>query len=163
MCRQLTKETCVKSAGYSNIPYYCNIGGVCKEYKGTINNNQISANNCGTDPLNNQILLPYASKAECEKTVDVCDKYNDPLNSKHTNEKDCLKDNVCGFCKNDTGNGKCISGTISGPLDLEKYYYCDPADVSGKNSYKYGNHVDYILQPPPEGLNYNSFRHQSEY
>ena len=144
-CRKFDKEYCVESSK-NNPSYYCNIGGECKEYKAVIINGQISANNCGTDPLNNQLLLPYSTKEECIKTSDPCDKHNVSTRSIHQNESECLKDGNCGFCKNNTNGGKCISGTISGPLDLNKYYYCTPYQTSGQNEYKYGNQVAYLLQ-----------------
>jgi hypothetical protein len=163
MCRTLNKETCLKTNGLSSIPYYCNIGGKCKKFNGTIISGQISANNCGTDPLNNQILLPFTDKQTCERLIDPCDQYNDPSKSVYVNKDICLKDNNCGFCTNDSGGGKCISGTISGPSDLQKYYYCQPTNRSSKNSYDYGNHVAYILQPPPQGHNYNSFEGKNQF
>ena len=144
-CSRFNKDTCIKN--HKNNPsYYCNIGGECKEFKATVFNNQISANNCGTDPLNNQLLLPYSSKEDCMTVNNVCDKYNVSTRSMNMNESECLKNTNCGFCKNNTGGGKCIEGTISGPLDLNKYYYCTPYQTSGSNEYKYGNHADYILQ-----------------
>jgi hypothetical protein len=134
-------NTCNKNS----IPYYCNIGGQCIEYQGTIMNSHISSNNCGTDPLNNQLLLPYASIEECKKSVDICDKYNDNANTVHSNRTNCLADTNCGYCTNDDGGGKCINGTISGPLDLNKYYYCTPYSKSKSNSYEYGNNAQYCL------------------
>ena len=149
-CKLLNEEECIFNDKSKKVPYYCNIGGKCKEFQGTIINSHISANNCGTDPLNNQLLLPYASKEECMKTVDVCDKHNISTRTMNVNRSECLKDVNCGFCTNDTGSGKCISGTISGPSDLQKYYYCTPYQTDGKNNYEYGNHVDYLLTPAPK-------------
>jgi len=123
----------------SDTSYYCNIGGKCKRYNGTILNSHISTNNCGTDVLNNQLLLPYASYEECSKTLNPCDKYNNPEWSDAKIKTECLKNTNCGFCTNDEGKGKCIEGTATEPLDLNKYYYC-----SGKN-YEYGNHAQYII------------------
>jgi hypothetical protein len=132
-------NTCNKNS----IPYYCNIGGECIKYNGTIINSHISSNNCGIDPLNNQLLLPYTTIEECRKSVDICDKYNDPSNTPHSNRTNCLADNKCGYCTDNEGNGKCIPGTISGPLDLNKYYYCQP--YSKTNNYEYGNNAQYCL------------------
>jgi hypothetical protein len=144
LCNEIPPDKCIENNEFTEIPYYCNIGGVCKEYKGTVVSSHISANMCGTDPLNNQLLLPYASKAECETSLTVCDKYNDPNNTYHLNKANCLKNTNCGFCINEYGYGKCIEGTPEGPLDLNKYYYCNP-NVKNKNSYKYGDHALYIV------------------
>lgn len=143
-CNDIPLEECSPDAKKS-IPYYCNIGGECKEYQGTIMNSHISANNCGTDPLNNQLLLPYASLEECTKSVDICDKYNNSQNTPHINKTNCLADVNCGYCTNDEGGGKCIGGTISGPSDLNKYYYCQPYSRTSSNNYEYGNHAQYCL------------------
>ena len=136
-CMELTPEECVDN---SNISYYCNIGGECKKFNGTINSSQISANSCGTAPLNNQLLLPYSSFEECNKSIDVCDKYNIPTRSIHINKQQCLKDVNCGFCNNNLNQGSCISGTASGPNDLQKYYYCSNDYKSSDYKYVYGNH-----------------------
>jgi len=119
--------------------YYCNIGGKCTKYNGTILNSHISTNNCGTDVLNNQLLLPYASYEECSKTLNPCDKYNNPEWSQGKIKTECLKNTNCGFCTNDSGKGKCIEGTATEPLDLNKYYYCNG------DKYEYGNHAQYIV------------------
>jgi hypothetical protein len=145
-CMRLSPEECVDRNSFNEIPYYCNIGGKCVEYKGNILNSHISANNCGNDPLNNQLLLPYASIEECRHSLDPCDKYNVPRQSVHINEANCLKDVNCGFCSNEFGNGKCISGNASGASDMQKYFYCTPYQTNGKNNYKYGNHAAYLLQ-----------------
>lgn len=146
-CGKRSKEQCVANNNFTKIPYYCNIGGVCKKYEGTIYESHISVNNCGTDPLNNQLLLPYASLEECSGSVDHCDRYNDPSKSNILNKETCLKDTNCGFCTNDSGGGKCIAGTASGALDMQKYFYCNPTARNGINKYIYGNHSASLLQP----------------
>ncbi len=139
-CSNLPKEKCLLlSSDLKQPKYYCNIGGKCYEKIATIRNNEISANNCGLDSLNNQLLLPYTSLAECEGRINVCDKYNDPSYTLTQKKTYCLSDNRCGFCTNNTNDGKCIEGTASGPLDLQKYYYCDPSRTEGSNEYTYGN------------------------
>ena len=144
MCNEIPAEQCLENNEFTEIPYYCNIGGKCKEYKGTVVSSHISANRCGTDVLNNQLILPYATKAECEKSISVCDQYNDPNNTYHQNKANCLANTNCGYCINEYGYGKCIEGTPEGPLDLTKYYYCNP-NVKNKNSYTYGDHALYIV------------------
>lgn len=156
-CAELPPENCVDNNNFTHIPYYCNIGGVCKEYNGTVISSHISANNCGTDPLNNQITLPYSTFEECKKSIDPCDKYNIPTNSSHVNENNCIQDNNCGFCTNETGSGKCISGTAEGPIDLTKYYFCSTESKDAKNKYIYGDHAAYLLQP----ANIKSFSNQN--
>ncbi len=146
VCMKYAPEKCLNTTPFLSKNYYCRYGDKCKEYKGNILNSRISANNCGNDPLNNQLLLPFADKAQCEKTIDVCDKYNIVDRSIHVNKSECLKDTNCGFCSNNTGGGKCISGTAEGPLDLNKYYYCSPSSPNKTYSYNYGNHAAYILQ-----------------
>ena len=148
-CQKRTPEECVKRNDFSKMPYYCNIGGKCVQYEGTIISSHIAANNCGTDMLNNQLLLPYADKEECLRTIDICDKYNIPDRSARVNRDECLKDVNCGYCSNEENKGKCISGTISGPQNLQKYFFCTPYQKDGQNNYEYGNHVAYLLQPPP--------------
>ncbi len=139
-CSFLPKEKCLLlSPNLKQPKYYCNIGGKCYERTATIKNNQISANNCGLDSLNNQLLLPYTSLEECEGRINVCDKYNDPKYSLSEKKSLCMSDNRCGFCTNNTNDGKCIEGTASGPLDLQKYYYCDPSRTEGTYEYKYGD------------------------
>jgi hypothetical protein len=146
ICDSLSQEECLDISNNKKIPYYCNIGGNCVKNEGTIVSSHISANYCGNDPLNNQLLLPYTDEESCMKSVDVCDKYNIPSRSKNVNKEQCLKDFNCGYCVNKLGSGKCISGTASGPNDLQKYYYCEPSNVSGTNEYIYGNHAAYLLQ-----------------
>jgi hypothetical protein len=119
--------------------YYCNIGGNCNKFNGTILNSHISTNNCGTDVLNNQLLLPYASYQDCSSSLNPCDKYNNPEWSYAKIKTECLKDVNCGICKNNDGKGKCVEGTATQPLDLEKYYTCGP------DKYEYGNHTEYII------------------
>ena len=145
-CNKLSPKECVERDRNTKIPYYCNIGGKCIEYKGTIIDSHIAANNCGNDPLNNQILLPYSSKEECEKSTDYCDKYNIANRSNSLNKSECIKDFNCGFCTNDSGGGKCISGTAEGPLDLQKYYYCNTNERNNINKYIYGDHSAPLLQ-----------------
>lgn len=138
-CSKLPLDKCNnkinKDYGVKNIPYYCNIGGKCIKYNGTISNAHISANNCGIDPLNNQLLLPYNTLEECNRSIDVCDKYNNKNKSVKQNKEDCLKNQNCGYCTDDTGSGKCISGTATGPNDLLKYYYCDSNVKTDANKY----------------------------
>ncbi len=142
-CSLLPKEKCLMlSPDLKQPKYYCNIGGTCYERTATIRNNQISANNCGLDALNNQLLLPHTTLQECQGTVTVCDKYNDPKYTLTEKRTLCLSDNRCGFCTNNTNDGKCIEGTASGPLDLLKYYYCDPSRTEGTYEYKYGDQAD---------------------
>lgn len=147
-CEELKPEECVENNNFTRVPYYCNIGGVCKKYEGTIVSDHISANYCGTDPLNNQILLPYSSIKECSKSIDYCDKYNNPFNTKHVNKTNCLKDSNCGYCTNSLGGGKCISGNATEPNDLQKYYYCNNYSRDSGNNYEYGNQSAYLLQKP---------------
>jgi len=121
--------------GVKEIPYYCNIAGKCVEYKGTISNSHISANNCGIDPLNNQLLLPYNTLEECKKKIDECDQYNNKDFSFEFNKENCLKNVNCGYCSDDSGGGKCISGTATGPNDLLKYFYCNKNARNDVNKY----------------------------
>ena len=138
-CSELPLDKCTREIdndfGVEKMPYYCNIGGNCIEYQGTIANSHISANNCGIDPLNNQLLLPYASLEECKRSIDICDKYNDPTSSVSRNKDRCLQNPNCGYCTNDTGEGKCISGTSTGPNDLLRYYYCNSNTKTDVNKY----------------------------
>ncbi len=141
-CGLLNREQCLGSSDLKKPTYYCNIGGVCYPRTATILNNRISANNCGIDPLSNQLLLPFFTKEECERSSDVCDIHNNPKFSETQVKDSCLKDPRCGYCINEFNNGKCISGTISGPNDLQKYYYCAPERANKTNfKYQYGDHA----------------------
>lgn len=146
-CSQRTESQCLDPKQGHKIPYYCNIGGQCLKYNGTVNESHIMANNCGLDPLNSQLLLPYSTMEECQKSMDPCDIYNDPKKTDPENKSECLKNFNCGYCTNDTGGGKCISGTASGANDLQKYFFCNPTSRSEKNKYIYGDHADALLQP----------------
>jgi hypothetical protein len=133
-----TEEECDLSIR-NKIHYWCSIQGKCYEKIGTEDANEISRNVCGTDILNNQILFPYDSKENCERKIDPCEEYN-------KNKEECLKNTNCGYCINNNINeGKCISGTESGPNDLEKYYFCIPNQKNKYHRYEYGNHALYIL------------------
>lgn len=140
-CSLLSKEECLGSKNGSSLLYYCNIGGVCMPRQATIRDNRISANNCGTDALNNQLLLPFVTKEECERSTDVCDIYNDERLSETEKKKSCLADIRCGYCTNKNNVGKCIGGTATGPNDLQKYYYCQPSRVRDGFEYMYGDHA----------------------
>lgn len=142
LCKNLPREKCMAQSNLIKPSYYCNIGGVCLERTATVKDNQISANNCGTDSLNNQLLLPYMTLQECQQQVDPCDIHNKKEFTETQKKDSCLKDVRCGFCTNKEGVGKCISGTASGPLDLLKYYYCVPSRTDGTYEYQYGNHAE---------------------
>jgi hypothetical protein len=145
ICSSIPLEQCLENNEFTEIPYYCNQDGKCVEYKGTIISSHISANNCGTESLTNQLLLPYSSLEECQKTIEPCNKLNDPSKSSQYNKTKCLENKNCGYCTNSSGQGKCISGNASGPNDLEKYFYCNPYNGSTNNVYEYGPQISYIL------------------
>lgn len=146
MCEKYNREDCLKVNKQNEVKYYCNIAGKCIEKTGSIESVHNSANNCGTDPLNNQLLLPYDTIEKCEQTLDVCDQYNDPTTGKLIDKQKCLADVNCGFCTGANGIGKCISGTESGPNDLQKYYYCSSYHGSKDYMYEYGDHMTFLLQ-----------------
>ncbi len=140
-CNTLPKEKCVKP-GDLDIKYYCNVSGKCKEYNATMKDSVIMANICGIDNVTNQYIMPFSSKEECENMSDVCNKYNDKKLSTAEVEKGCLNDTNCGMCYNESGVGKCVSGSPAGPNDLDKYYFCKPSErkSNGSNNgiFKYG-------------------------
>ncbi len=141
-CGLLSQEQCTGQTSEDKpLTYYCNVGGVCLPRLAETRENRISANNCGTDSLNNQLLLPFNTKEECEKSTDVCDYYNQIEWTETERRTKCLKDVRCGYCISGNNNGKCISGTASGPNDLQKYYYCEPSRVRDGFEYYYGNHA----------------------
>ena len=146
ICASIEAKDCLENNEFTEIPYYCNIAGKCIKYKGTVVSSHISANNCGTEQLTNQLLLPFSSLEECKKSLDPCNKYNDPKKSVHLNRTECLGNPSCGFCTNSNGEGKCISGNATGPSDLNKYYYCNPYNGNKNNTYEYGNRAEYILE-----------------
>ncbi len=137
-CSNLPKEKCVNQNDL-NVKYYCNVGGICKEFNATMKDSVIMANICGIDNVTNQYIMPYASKEECMYRVDVCNKYNEPK----LKENECLKDKNCGLCYNESGLGKCVMGSPVGPNDLSTYYFCKPNErkSNGSNNgvYKYGS------------------------
>jgi hypothetical protein len=128
--------------GKLNIKYYCNVAGKCKEYNAYIQDSVIMGNICGIDNVTNQYIMPFASKEECERSSDVCNKYNNKNLSAAEVEKGCLNDTNCGMCYNESGVGKCVSGSPAGPNDLDKYYFCKPSTrkSNGSNAgiFKYG-------------------------
>ena len=143
-CNLLSPSECQEKNPIEKTSYFCNIGGKCIEYKGTNQNINISQNNCGLDPLNNQLILPYTSMQECESQNNPCNKYNNYKWSTAKKKSKCLKNVNCGFCTNSYGEGKCIDGNATGPNDILKYFYCIPG-VSKNNTYTYGDHALYIL------------------
>jgi len=148
-CFKLSPDECIEKNNFTKIPYYCNVGGVCKKYNGTIVESHIATNNCGLDPLNNQLLLPYATYDECIKNLNPCDQYNIPSRSSHINQDKCLKDNRCGYCTNSVGGGKCIEGAPDGPANFHKYFFCNPEvrnTDKQENRYYYGDFQEFILQ-----------------
>ena len=143
-CIKMTPSECQEKNPVEKTSYYCNIGGKCIKYQGTNKSTNISQNNCGLDPLNNQLLLPYSSLEECKSQNNPCDKYNKPNWSTAKKKSNCLKNVNCGFCTNQYDQGKCIEGTATGPNDILKYYYCNPG-ASKNNTYTYGDHALYII------------------
>lgn len=144
-CNTLPKEKCVKESTTVdglNLKYYCNVAGKCKEYNATMKDSVIMANICGIDNITNQYIMPFSSKEECERLSDVCNKYNDKNLSAAEVEKGCLNDTNCGMCYNESGIGKCVAGSPTGPNDLDKYYFCKPSEQKSNGSnggiYKYG-------------------------
>jgi hypothetical protein len=143
-CNALPKEKCVTPQDL-NIKYYCNISGKCKEYNATMKDSVIMANICGIDNVTNQYIMPFASKEECERSSDVCNKYNDKNLSAAIVEKNCLNDTNCGMCYNESGVGKCVMGSPAGPNDLDKYYFCKPSErkSTGSNAREAGGIFKY--------------------
>jgi hypothetical protein len=143
-CNTLPKEKCVQNE--LNTKYYCNIGGVCKEYNATIQDSVIMANICGIDNVTNQYIMPFMSKEECINKSDPCSKYNNEKLGVSDRERSCLNDTKCGICYNESNVGKCISGTPEGPNDMSTYYFCKPSqrnsDGSNTGIYKYGKKFD---------------------
>ncbi len=139
-CSTLSKEQCMGND--MNVKYYCNVSGKCKEYNAYIQDSVIMGNICGIDNVTNQYIMPYASKEQCEKSSDVCAKYNDEKLSVSEREKGCLQDTNCGMCYNEEGKGKCVSGSPMGPNDMSTYYFCKPnerkSNGSNQGVYKYG-------------------------
>ena len=120
--------------------YWCVSENKCKKYRGFINKNNVSANNCGIGALTNQLLHPHYSEDECKKSISICNKFNDnSIDSK----KKCLNNRLCGWCTNNSGLGKCIEGTPIGPIDYNKYS-CRPNNKDG-NSWQIGNPTSYII------------------
>jgi len=145
-CIQKTREECNKPINKQEASYYCYSNRKCQERKGTIWNSHISANNCGTDPLNNQLLLPFLTKKECEKSLSPCDKYNDERLSTSEKKAKCLTNPACGFCTNPYGYGKCMDGTAEAPNDFIRYPQCvaDPS-TGNKYKYEYGDFLEFLF------------------
>ncbi len=139
-CNALPKEKCVQNK--LNTKYYCNIAGKCKEYNATIQDSVIMANICGIDNVTNQYIMPFMSKEECINKSDPCSKYNDEKLGISDREKSCLNNTNCGMCYNESGEGKCVTGSPMGPSDMDSYYFCKPSerksDGSNNGIYKYG-------------------------
>ena len=124
-CNKLGKDECVED---KRIYYWCVDGDKCTRKNAFIYNNKISGNNCGQDILTNQINQPYKTKESCENTIDKCNSTTD--------QTKCINKDGCGWCTNIDGDGKCVEGTESGPLDIVKYNFCYPNKLY-KNSWKY--------------------------
>ncbi len=142
-CNLLPKEKCLATQEKGPVPikYYCNVAGKCKEYDATVQDSVIMANICGLDGTTGQYIMPFASKEECEKKSDPCNKHNDEKLTPTEQKKGCLADTNCGWCANQSGVGKCVMGSPAGPADLDKYYFCNPSqanpDGSEKGIYEY--------------------------
>ena len=134
-CINKNPNECVKNN--NEINYYCKLNGKCVEYKGTNQANFISLNNCGTDKLTNEIILPYLSKEDCEGSLNICDSFNKSEYSESEKKEKCLKNTQCGFCTNKFGQGKCVQGTAEGPLDLNDD--CAYNFQNSENKYTYGD------------------------
>jgi hypothetical protein len=131
-CVNKSKESCNNDIVNKDIDYYCKHGNQCKKYIATTKNKYISNNNCGFEKLTNQLILPYLDRKSCISSINSCDKYN---SGKKGQKNECLKNTNCGYCTNKYGDGKCIEGTASGPLDLQ-----NNCTINGKiNKYEYGN------------------------
>ncbi len=120
----------------SNPKFYCNLGGVCKEFSAASHDGQIMANICGIDQITNQYIMPYASKEECAASADPCGKYNDQKSERISDRNGCLSNTNCGICYNENSDGKCVSGTPLGPNDPSTYYFCKPGDRKSNGSLK---------------------------
>lgn len=140
-CNELSHDECVKETNAP--PYYCNVAGKCTKYNGVINDTNIMSNNCGRDLAGN-LMAPFINEEDCERLMDPCDKYNDLQLSNAERKSNCLKDVQCGYCTNSVGEGKCINATPSGPIDLNKYYYCVPTANKITNSFEYGDHTLFL-------------------
>ncbi len=142
LCSALPKEKCVSNNELPNLKYYCNVSGKCQEYNATMKDSVIMANVCGVDGTTNRYIMPFTSKEECIRLSDPCNKYNDDKLSAAIQENSCLDDKNCGWCVNESGNGKCVSGSPAGPNDLDTYYFCTPSEAkstgSDKGIFKYG-------------------------
>lgn len=141
-CLSKTEENC-ENIKKKPLPFYywCHDTNKCKRYKGFVNKDNVSANNCGISPLTNQLLLPYYTEDSCKKSISKCDKLNDnSIDAK----KNCLNSRFCGWCTNKSGLGKCVEGTPIGPIEYNKYS-CRPNKNGNYNSWKIGNPSSYII------------------
>ena len=117
--------------------YWCPVAGKCEKFPAYIYESMLSANKCGYDKLTNQKIYPFLSEEDCHKNIEPCDIYNNKKNSNNKNKENCLNNMYCGWCTNNNGIGKCVSGTSSGPINIYKYNFCKVNNPSNKNSYSY--------------------------
>lgn len=73
----------------------------------------------------------FYSEEKCNKYRTRCENLN--------NEKSCTDKKWCGWCTGPEGNGKCILGAPTGPMNLFMNK-CSPYSPDGKNAYYYGYH-----------------------
>ena len=136
-CNMLPKELCQYTGKKSTRFYWCPVANKCEKFPAYINESMISANNCGYDKLTNQKIYPYLSEEDCKKAIEPCDIYNNKNSSDNKNRDDCLNNTYCGWCTNNNGIGKCVSGTASGPINIYKYNFCKIDNKGNTNSYSY--------------------------
>lgn len=120
-CEGLEREECNNIDKKLKNYYYCNVNGKCEKLTGDSMSKRLSLNICGLDRLNQSIVSPYISEEQCEKDNNQCKKYNIRERSATYNKNKCLKNDNCGFCYNEYGDGICIEGDRNGPLDRMKY------------------------------------------
>lgn len=96
-------------------------------------------NTCGSSTWLSQVPPPvYQSLESCQKGKNPCDNLE---------YHSCIETERCGWCQDRNGNGKCVSGTQEGPLDLS--LNCTPNLLQPSGAWIPGYPNTYIGQTDP--------------
>jgi hypothetical protein len=121
-------ETCIGKDNIieeeDNRYYYCQSDGKCT--RRLIDIKHASANNCDYNNLSERMNPAFIKSNVCNESLDTCGTFN-------TNKEKCITNSNCGWCTDSTGNGKCVSGTPTGPNN--QTYKCKPQ--TGHTIYNY--------------------------
>jgi hypothetical protein len=94
-------------------------------------------NTCGQNMLSQTPIPSYPSLEQCQSAI-RCETI--------LNKNKCLDVPMCGWCTDESGNGKCVDGTPEGPIRQNIYYYCRPDRKDDINTYTYATPNTYDFE-----------------